>query len=65
MNPFGFVPLGDGQLNFVPIIQALRTIGYDGWITVETDGYAGDPKVSAERSKQYLEELLAGVARTK
>jgi len=62
MNPFGFVPLGDGQLNFVPIIQALRTIGYDGWITVETDGYAGDPKVSAERSKQYLEKLFKGVA---
>ena len=62
VDPFGFVPLGDGQLNFVPIIQALQTIGYDGWITVETDGYAGDPKVSAERSKQYLEKLFKGVA---
>ncbi len=62
VNPFSFVPLGDGQLNFIPIIQALRTIGYDGWITVETDGYAGDPKTSAKKSKQYLEKLLVGGA---
>ncbi|HSV32004.1 MAG TPA: sugar phosphate isomerase/epimerase family protein [Atribacteraceae bacterium] len=57
-NPFGFVPLGEGQLDFFPIVQALQEIGYDGWITVETDGYPGDPQASAQKSRQYLDKLF-------
>ena len=60
-DPFGFVPLGEGQLDFKPVVEALKEIEYDGWITVETDGYSGDPKESAIKSMQYLKKLFPGV----
>lgn len=59
-DPFGFVPLGEGQLDLEPVAQALRDIGYDGWITVETDGYPGDPRTSAITSRRYLKKLFPG-----
>ena len=46
------------NLTLFRLYRRYGRLAYDGWIIVETDGYAGDPKVSAERSKQYLEELL-------
>lgn len=57
-DPFGFVPLGTGQLDLVSIAGALKDINYDGWITVETDGYLGNSKLSAEVSKKYLHSLF-------
>lgn len=57
-DPFGFVPLGTGQLDLVSIAGALKDINYDGWITVETDGYPGNSKLSAEVSKKYLHSLF-------
>ncbi len=57
-DPFGFVPLGIGQLDLVSIATALKEINYNGWITVETDGYPGNTKLSAEVSKKYLQTLF-------
>jgi inosose dehydratase len=57
-DPFGFVPLGIGQLDLVSIVTALKEINYNGWITVETDGYPGNTKLSAEVSKKYLQTLF-------
>jgi sugar phosphate isomerase/epimerase len=59
-DPFGFVPLGEGGLAFEPIARALQDIGYDGWTTVETDGYAGDPRTSADISRRFLRTLFPG-----
>ncbi|MFW6181521.1 MAG: sugar phosphate isomerase/epimerase family protein, partial [Spirochaetota bacterium] len=59
-EPFGFVPLGQGRLDLEPVAEALRDIGYDGWITVETDGYPGDPRDSAATSMRYLKQLFPG-----
>lgn len=58
-SPFGFVPLGLGTLDLRAILQALAEIGYAGWITVEADGYGGDPKSSVQTSKSYLDSTLA------
>jgi inosose dehydratase len=54
-----FVPLGDGILDVAGVVDALRETDYDGWITVETDGWPGDPGEGARRSLATLRELLA------
>ena len=40
-------------------LDVLRETGYEGWITVETDGWPGDPGEGARRSIARLRELLA------
>ena len=54
----GFLPLGQGELDFTSILNALRDIGYDGWIAVELDAYE-DPKEGARTSKRFLDEVTA------
>lgn len=54
-----FLPLGEGELDFIAILQAIRETGYDDWLMVELDYYDGDPKTAAEISKRYLDKLLA------
>jgi inosose dehydratase len=57
-EPFAFLPLGNGELDFPAILAELHTAAYDGWLTVELDEYAGEPVDAARQSKQYLESLL-------
>lgn len=58
-EPFGFVPLGEGRLALPPIVQALKDINYDGWLTVEADGYSGDPKKAAQASMRQLTAMFS------
>lgn len=51
-----FRPLGRGQVDLWGVVEALGAIGYNGWITVELDSYAGPPKEAAELAWQYLEQ---------
>lgn len=57
-EPFAFVPLGAGELELEPIVAALRDVGFEGWITVERDGYSGEPEAAAA-SMRHLETLLS------
>ncbi|WP_422935598.1 sugar phosphate isomerase/epimerase family protein [Sinomonas sp. P47F7] len=57
-DPFAFLPLGQGELDFADIIEALKDSGYDSWLMVELDEYDGDPRAAAEISRNYLRELL-------
>ncbi|WP_415853391.1 sugar phosphate isomerase/epimerase family protein [Sinomonas sp. G460-2] len=57
-DPFAFLPLGQGELDFADIIEALKDSGYDSWLMVELDEYDGDPRTAAEISRKYLRELL-------
>lgn len=52
-----FLPLGQGDLDFPDILQAVREAGYDSWVVVELDTYNGDPRKAAEISRAYLTEL--------
>jgi inosose dehydratase len=54
-----FLPLGKGQLNFRQIMDALSSLQFDGWITVELDAYEGSPKEAAEISRKFLDEVAA------
>jgi sugar phosphate isomerase/epimerase len=51
------MPLGDGVVDVAGVIAA-RATGHDGWITVETDGWPGDPGRGV-RSIATLRGLLA------
>lgn len=56
-DPFDFLPLGQGELDFAGIMDALRESDYDGWITVELDSYPGSNREAAEMSRAHLESL--------
>lgn len=58
-DPFQFLPLGEGDLDFPDIIRAVQESGYDSWLMVELDSYDGDPRAAAEISKKYLDKILA------
>jgi inosose dehydratase len=58
-DPFAFLPLGKGHIDFRQILVELELAGYDGWITVELDEYDGAPAVAARESFEFLESLLA------
>jgi inosose dehydratase len=57
-EPFGFQPLGDGDLDIVGVIRTLAEIGYQGWATVELDSYDGEPKDAAAASRRLLDSVL-------
>jgi inosose dehydratase len=54
----GFVPLGQGVLDVGGVLRALEDTGFDGWVTVETDGWEGDPGEGARASRARLDELV-------
>jgi inosose dehydratase len=58
-EPFAFLPLGRGDVDFAAILDELERAEFDGWITIELDGFDGAPVDAARESKQYLELALA------
>jgi sugar phosphate isomerase/epimerase len=50
---------GFGDTDFVPIFEALRDIGYDGWVSIEVFDYSPDPETIARKSLAYLRECAA------
>lgn len=49
---------GFGDLDFVPIFQALRQTDYSGWISVEVFDYDPGPERLARESIRYLKRCL-------
>ncbi|MBY0229626.1 MAG: sugar phosphate isomerase/epimerase [Gemmataceae bacterium] len=45
---------GFGETDFVPIFQALKEIGYEGWVSVEVFDYAPDAETIASKSIEYM-----------
>ncbi|MBZ9985936.1 sugar phosphate isomerase/epimerase [Mesorhizobium sp. BH1-1-5] len=56
-DPFAFTPLDRGDLAMAPIVEALKDIGFSGWIAAELDAWP-DPKQGAELSMDYLKKAL-------
>lgn len=54
-----FCELGTGAVDFPKVLEALRDVGYDGWIVVEQDVLPGmgSPADSAKRNRAYLKSI--------
>lgn len=50
---------GMGEVDFVPIFEALKEVNYDGWISVEVFDYEPGAEVICERSLAYMREVAA------
>ncbi|MDR0870709.1 MAG: sugar phosphate isomerase/epimerase [Planctomycetaceae bacterium] len=50
---------GFGTLDFAPILQALRDVEYNGWVSVEVFDYSLGVNVLAEKSLDYLKSVDA------
>jgi sugar phosphate isomerase/epimerase len=53
---------GMGQLDFVPIFQALAEIDYRGWVSVEVFDYAPGVEALARESIEYMRECEEQIA---
>ena len=51
---------GFGDVDFVPIFQALKESGYDRWVSVEVFDYTPDPETIASQSIEYMRAATAG-----
>jgi sugar phosphate isomerase/epimerase len=49
---------GTGAIDFAAILQAIRGIGYAGWVTVELYPYVEDPDGAAKTAFQFLNRLV-------
>ncbi|MCX5989747.1 MAG: TIM barrel protein [Chloroflexi bacterium] len=64
----GFVPVGDGLVDFPALVAELRRAGFDGWYVLEQDVRLGppwpeqSPRENAVRSREYLLRQLGSGA---
>ena len=61
-----YLPLGEGDVDMVAVIELLRAAGYSGWYVVEQDVVIDPdredaaPLDNAIRSRRFLEEVMSG-----
>jgi len=53
-----FTELGQGEVNLAGCVDILRSVNYDGWLTIELDYTRRTPRESVRMSKEYLEGTL-------
>jgi sugar phosphate isomerase/epimerase len=50
---------GEGAIDFAATFQAIRSIGYEGWITIELYPYVKDPDAAAVTAWRRVNEIWA------
>lgn len=51
--------LEDGKVKFPPIAEAIKAIGYSGWIVLETSAPSKNKVADAKRNADYIRKLFA------
>jgi sugar phosphate isomerase/epimerase len=49
---------GFGDVEYKPIIEALKSAGYDGWLSVEVFDFSAGAEVIAKKSIEYLKRFV-------
>jgi sugar phosphate isomerase/epimerase len=49
---------GDGAIDFGSVFQAIKDIGYQGWVTIELYPYVDDPDVAARTARERVLAIL-------
>lgn len=49
---------GFGDVDFVPIFQSLKDVGYEGWVSVEVFDYSPGVETLARESIEYMEQCV-------
>jgi len=49
---------GFGDIDYKPIIEKLKKIGYNGWLSLEVFDFSPGPEIIAEKSIEYLKRFL-------
>lgn len=55
------LPAGSGILDWPAIIQSLRQVAFDGFVSIELGENCREPETHVRRSRDYLREVLAEV----
>ena len=50
---------GEGAIDFAAVFQAIRGIGYNGWVTIELYPYVDDPDAAARLAFERVNAILA------
>jgi sugar phosphate isomerase/epimerase len=50
---------GEGVIDFAACFHAIRTMQYDGWVTIELYPYVDDPDQAARTALSRVQEILA------
>lgn len=53
--------LGEGEIKFEPIRDAIRDIGYQGWIVMETSDPSKNPVADARKNAEFVRRLFGMV----
>jgi sugar phosphate isomerase/epimerase len=49
---------GEGAIDFAAVFQAMRAIGYNGWVTIELYPYVDDPDAAARAAFERVNAIL-------
>lgn len=53
--------MGEGEIDFTEILQAIDEIGYEGWLILETTSPSGDREADLRRNLEYTRSLIAEI----
>ncbi|MGI8958860.1 MAG: hypothetical protein ACR2IV_03665, partial [Bryobacteraceae bacterium] len=53
--------LGEGTIQFEPVIQAIKDIGWSGWGNLETDAHVGSLDADMHRNLTYILRIVDAV----
>jgi len=52
-----FRAVGEGEIDFRPVFEALGAIGYAGWLTVDEASGSGEPVEAMSRASEFLRRV--------